>query len=85
MIRKTNCDGCLQRLDYPMIHFKCKHSYHQRCINNSLIANTNPLIDLKNSKQCPKCFDEFEEIKSLRFNQFKSKDDFEYFETSLND
>lgn len=85
IIRKTNCDGCLQRLDYPMIHFKCKHSYHQRCINNSLIANTNPLIDLKNSKQCPKCFDEFEEIKSLRFNQFKSKDDFEYFETSLND
>lgn len=82
IIRKNNCDNCTQRLDYPMIHFRCKHSYHQRCINSNLVANST--IKVKET-QCPKCSDEFEEIGNLRYNQFKSKDNLEYFTSGLND
>ncbi|KAI7112997.1 vacuolar protein sorting-associated protein 11, partial [Hortaea werneckii] len=29
----TRCSACGRTLDLPTVHFLCKHSYHQRCLN----------------------------------------------------
>ncbi|GAA5984811.1 hypothetical protein JCM11641_002746 [Rhodosporidiobolus odoratus] len=38
----TRCSACGGQLDVPMVHFMCKHSYHQRCLP-------------ENEAQCPNC------------------------------
>jgi hypothetical protein len=82
VIQNNKCDECSLRLDFPMIHFKCKHSFHQKCLNNNLIAST---VTKAEEKQCPKCFSEIEDMRTIRYEQFKSKEDIEVFETGLND
>jgi hypothetical protein len=29
----TRCSACSASLDLPTVHFLCKHSFHQRCLN----------------------------------------------------
>ncbi|GAA5927976.1 hypothetical protein JCM10213_000940 [Rhodosporidiobolus nylandii] len=38
----TRCAACGGQLDTPMVHFMCRHSYHQRCLP-------------ENERQCPNC------------------------------
>ncbi|GAA5840938.1 hypothetical protein JCM11251_007644 [Rhodosporidiobolus azoricus] len=38
----TRCAACGGTLEAPMVHFMCKHSYHQRCLG-------------ENESQCPNC------------------------------
>ncbi|GAA6024344.1 hypothetical protein JCM10207_003311 [Rhodosporidiobolus poonsookiae] len=38
----TRCSACGGQLETPMVHFMCKHSYHQRCLG-------------ENESQCPNC------------------------------
>lgn len=88
IIQNNKCSHCQLRLDFPVIHFKCKHSYHQRCLNeNNYISETNPSsvdndVDVK---RCPICIGELDSIQTIRMNQFSSKDNYQFFETQLND
>lgn len=34
VINNLKCNLCGQSLDFPIVHFMCSHSYHQRCLND---------------------------------------------------
>lgn len=88
IIQNNKCAHCQLRLDFPAIHFKCKHSYHQRCLNeNNYISNNEQInnnfeIDLKH---CPICIGELDSIQSIRNSHFSAKNNYEIFESQLND
>lgn len=31
--KATHCSACAHALDLPVVHFLCRHSFHQRCLN----------------------------------------------------
>lgn len=39
VFQTNKCTHCGQQLDFPAVHFLCRHSYHQRCINDGLECN----------------------------------------------
>ncbi|KAK6198899.1 uncharacterized protein RJT21DRAFT_109278 [Scheffersomyces amazonensis] len=88
IIQNNKCSSCQLKLDFPVIHFKCKHSYHQKCLADNIIVSVNndsrnfPEEDI-NSRQCPICSNELEEVRAVRASQFKSKDNFEVFDSAL--
>ncbi|KAL6450211.1 PEP5 E3 ubiquitin-protein ligase PEP5 [Candida maltosa Xu316] len=32
VIKNNKCNNCGLKLDYPVVHFKCNHSYHTKCL-----------------------------------------------------
>ena len=46
LLQATTCSACLQPLNLPMIHYYCKHSYHQSCLGEQ--------------ENCPRCIDSYE-------------------------
>lgn len=84
IFQSTKCSSCELKLDFPLIHFKCKHSYHQRClIENIYIPSENEKVDSK--PKCPLCINELQSSRALRETQFKSKDNYDVFDMDLND
>ena len=75
------------KLDFPIIHFKCKHSHHQRCLDENKFISSNTCLDGLdvNTRCCPLCIDELELAYSARAEQLRAKDDLEIFEQSLNE
>lgn len=87
IIQNNKCSSCKMKLDFPIVHFKCKHSYHQRCLTeNKFLASPTQLngLDL-NSRSCPLCRDDLELAYSARAEQLGTKDELEIFEQSLNE
>ncbi|KAK6455061.1 uncharacterized protein RJT20DRAFT_142106 [Scheffersomyces xylosifermentans] len=85
VIQNNKCSACHLKLDFPVVHFKCKHSYHQKCLTDNMIANVNEENTTAGDKQCPLCINELEEIRTIRNGHFKSKDNYELFESALNE
>lgn len=59
VLQNTKCSECDMRLDFPVVHFKCKHLYHHKCLSNNLVATTqiaNGSARLSSALHCPKCF-----------------------------
>lgn len=56
VVEKTDdaqvCPECKQKLELPTVHFMCKHTFHELCIE--------PLSDIR---QCPICSIELERLK----------------------
>lgn len=46
VIQNNKCSGCNLKLDFPVIHFKCKHSFHQKCLSTNLIATSTESLTL---------------------------------------
>lgn len=49
------CQACGMQLDLPIVHFLCKHSYHQRCLNQ-----------VDGDVECPSCQANNETIRAIR-------------------
>lgn len=81
IIQNNKCSECNLKLDFPVVHFKCSHSYHQKCLNDSVFVSS----EVTNSfdRKCPKCINEIDEINSIRSSHFRAKDNVEYFENGL--
>ncbi|CAN3363510.1 E3 ubiquitin-protein ligase Pep5p [Diutina catenulata] len=80
VIQNTKCSECNQRLEFPVVHFKCKHSYHQKCLSNNLVA-TSAVVNggrVSDESHCPKCFQVVDEPRN-----FDSRDEIEVFDSSL--
>ncbi|ODV96593.1 hypothetical protein PACTADRAFT_1183 [Pachysolen tannophilus NRRL Y-2460] len=99
-VQSTKCYSCGLNLELPIIHFKCKHSYHLRCINESelddalsiSIANgsTKSVISSWdhsniNKYKCPKCINELDEIIALRQHQEEVSERNDLFLNALNE
>lgn len=80
IIQNNKCSACNLKLDFPVIHFKCKHSFHQRCLNDNYISS-NELINSKPT--CSICISDVDLIQTLRDEQLKSKDETQLFEANL--
>lgn len=87
VIQNNKCSSCKMKLDFPIVHFKCKHSYHQRCLDeNKFISSTADLDGLDvTTRCCPLCINDLELAHSARADQLRTKDDIELFEQTLNE
>jgi len=74
-IKNTRCQACGQRLDPPAVHFLCKHSFHQRCLN------VQPGEEDK--AECPVCKQGNDTIRAIRRAQDESKDRHDMFKDAL--
>lgn len=81
VMRNTKCSNCELRLEFPMIHFKCKHSYHQKC----LLENTYIPGVPDSQPKCPLCINELQALEKLRESQIRTKYDYDVFQMNLNE
>ncbi len=55
VFQATRCSACGGTLDLPTVHFLCKHSFHQRCLNRS-----------DEQAECPVCAPQNSTIRAIR-------------------
>ncbi|KAF2217131.1 hypothetical protein CERZMDRAFT_93188 [Cercospora zeae-maydis SCOH1-5] len=75
----TRCSSCGATLDLPTVHFLCKHSFHQRCLN------VPEGIDIKNEVEieCPLCAPQNNIVRQTRQAQEESASRHQLFQASL--
>jgi hypothetical protein len=69
----TRCSTCGAPLHLPTVHFLCKHSYHQSCLN------VGDGVDV----DCPKCKKDNDTIRAIRKAQDESADRHDMFLDAL--
>ncbi|RHZ58245.1 tethering complex subunit PEP5 [Aspergillus thermomutatus] len=72
VFQARRCMACGGALDLPTVHFLCKHSFHQRCLNK-----------VDEDAECPMCAQENSTIKAIRRRQVESADQHDLFKGEL--
>ncbi|KAK2791986.1 hypothetical protein FQN51_001959 [Onygenales sp. PD_10] len=72
VFQARSCSSCRDRLDLPTVHFLCKHSFHQRCLNK-----------VDEDAECPVCAPQNATIRAIRERQAKSADQHDLFKGEL--
>ncbi|EEP79806.1 conserved hypothetical protein [Uncinocarpus reesii 1704] len=72
VFQARRCSSCGGNLDLPTVHFLCKHSFHQRCLNT---------VDA--DLECPLCGPQNATIRAIRERQVKAADQHELFQAEL--
>ncbi|KAL4800700.1 hypothetical protein BDV19DRAFT_782 [Aspergillus venezuelensis] len=72
VFQARRCTSCNRPLDLPTVHFLCKHSFHQRCLNT-----------VGEDAECPACTPEHSTIKAIRRRQVESADQHDLFKAEL--
>ncbi|KAL8705066.1 MAG: hypothetical protein Q9201_001792 [Fulgogasparrea decipioides] len=73
VFQARRCSACGGSLDLPTVHFLCKHSFHQRCLNQVGDRDV----------ECPKCAPTNNNIRAFRKAQEDSSDRHEMFQDAL--
>jgi len=73
----TRCSSCGTPLDLPTVHFMCKHSFHERCLNLA------PAEEDEEDIECPLCAQENATIKAIKRAQDESADRHDLFKDAL--
>jgi len=60
----TRCSSCSMPLDLPTVHFMCKHSFHQRCLNVS--------PGEEEEVECPMCAQQNQTVRAIKRAQEES-------------
>ena len=76
VFQARRCSSCGGSLDLPVVHFMCKHSFHQRCMNTKIGASVQ-------DADCPICQPGNETIKRIRRVQIESADQHDLFKREL--
>ncbi|ODV84250.1 hypothetical protein CANARDRAFT_29402 [[Candida] arabinofermentans NRRL YB-2248] len=74
VINQSKCSSCQQPLEFPIIHFKCSHSFHEHCLtidSNSGAGAIATVGDLTNGTSsmyatCPKCMADIDTLTVLK-------------------
>lgn len=82
VLQNTVCTSCELKLDFPAIHFKCQHSYHGRCLDESAYI---PDSISGKEQRCPLCVNDVITAKAVREKQLHSARDYKVFLNNLND
>ena len=77
VFQATRCASCGGSLDLPMVHFLCKHSYHQRCLN--VVRGD----DGEERWECPQCKGGNETIRAIRRVQVETSSKHDLFRAAL--
>ena len=72
VFQARRCSACGASLDLPTVHFLCKHSFHQRCLNQ-----------VDENIDCPLCSKQNATIRAIRKAQEESADKHEMFQDVL--
>ncbi|EWC46632.1 hypothetical protein DRE_04119 [Drechslerella stenobrocha 248] len=72
IFQPSRCSLCGTSLELPAVHFMCKHSFHQRCLNTPL-----------DSPECPTCAADNAAIRAIRQAQEDVTDQFGVFKTVM--
>ena len=77
VFQSRRCSSCGGGLELPVVHFLCKHSFHQRCLNPNL-------SDREDAEQeCPLCKPGNDTIRAIRQAQIDSMDAHEMFKAAV--
>lgn len=82
VIQNNKCSYCNQELEFPIVHFKCKHSFHQRC----LLENTSSVVHESGNGmhfKCPLCSPLMSSLESSTESRIAAKDDWQMFSQDL--
>ncbi|KAF3912586.1 hypothetical protein ABW21_db0207984 [Orbilia brochopaga] len=72
VFQPNRCSFCGTSLELPAVHFLCKHSFHQRCLNTPI-----------DSPECPTCAAGNAALKAIRQAQEDATDQFGLFKTAV--
>ncbi|KAG5291481.1 vacuolar protein sorting protein [Histoplasma ohiense] len=72
VFQARSCSSCHDRLDLPTVHFLCKHSFHQRCLNR-----------VDEDAECPVCAPQNATIRAICERQIKSAGQHDMFKSEL--
>jgi vacuolar protein sorting-associated protein 11 len=75
VFQTRRCSLCGQTLDLPAVHFLCKHSFHQKCLN------VRP--GEEEHTECPKCTQSNATIRAIRRAQDETADRHDMFQDAL--
>ena len=70
VFQATRCSACSRVLDLPTVHFMCKHSFHQRCLNAS--EGEDITREGEGAVECPVCAPQNATTKAIRNFQVES-------------
>ena len=73
----TRCANCSTTLDLPTVHFLCKHSFHQRCLD---VPEGHEIGEI----ECPRCAPQNQAAKDIRRMQLDSAAKHDLFLDNLN-
>ncbi len=73
VFQTRRCAACGRSLDLPTVHFLCKHSFHQSCLNEAVGQEA----------ECPKCAPTNNNIRAFRKAQEDSADRHDMFQSAL--
>jgi hypothetical protein len=77
VFQATRCSDCGAPLELPVVHFLCKHSFHQRCLRGG------GGVDGAGSGECPQCANDNNTIRALRKTQEEYAERHELFKDDL--
>ena len=75
VFNSRRCASCGASLDLPTVHFLCKHSFHQRCLNmptrsrSRNVRSDDGEAEIESELQCPICEKENETLRTIRRTQ----------------
>jgi hypothetical protein len=77
VFQSRRCASCGGTLDLPTVHFLCKHSFHQRCLNSSGMGREDE------KAECPLCKPQHDTIKAIGRTQVENTEQHELFKSAL--
>ncbi|KAJ5650404.1 uncharacterized protein N7484_004127 [Penicillium longicatenatum] len=72
VFQSRRCQSCGGTLDLPTVHFLCKHSFHERCLNR-----------VEDEVQCPVCAPGNATLRAIRQRQIDTADQHDLFKAEL--
>lgn len=72
VFQTRRCHSCGGTLDLPVVHFLCKHSFHERCLNR-----------VDENAQCPACAGTNETLRAIRQRQVEAAEQHDLFKGEL--
>lgn len=79
LVKATMCSSCELKLEFPIIYFKCKHSYHQRCLEE------NTFFPEGSQVSCPMCVNDLQLAETTRDAQLHLKERIDLFDAQMAD
>ncbi|KAF2679976.1 vacuolar protein sorting-associated protein 11 [Lentithecium fluviatile CBS 122367] len=76
VFQATRCKVCDRPLDLPVVHFLCKHSFHQRCLSVDEDVEDE-------SVECPLCSGQNQTVRAIRKAQLESAERHDLFLDAL--
>ncbi|KAI1346402.1 vacuolar protein sorting protein-like protein [Xylaria sp. FL0043] len=81
VFQAQRCPGCGAPLDLPVVHFLCKHSFHQRCLKINSSAGDG---DGNDKTECPVCASNNAAVRAMKRGQEERAERHDLFRDALN-